>query len=190
MPVAARALQGDLIMAFDDAVRLRDPNAVTGMLRDILSERTRCEDFYLPDAVYEAKPDCYARRMLHRSDELGYTVIAMTWGPGQGTPVHDHCGMWCVEGVCCGELEVVQYELVEHDGDRYRFDTRQRVMAGVGSAGRLIPPYEYHTITNLSPETAAISLHVYAGEMTDCNVFMPEDGDWYTREPRKLCCDD
>ena len=190
MAAAARALQGDLITAFDDAVRLQDPEAVTEALREELSQRTRCQDFYLPDAVYEAKADGYARRMLHHSDELGYTVIAMTWGPGHGTPVHDHCGMWCVEGVCCGEVEVIQYELMERDGERFRFETRAQETAGVGSAGRLIPPYEYHTITNLSPDTTAISLHVYAGEMTDCNVYMPENGDWYTREAHTLCCDD
>ena len=190
MAVATRALQDDLIAAFDAAVRLQEPEAVTAALREELSERTRCEDFYLPDIVYQAKADCYARRLLHRSDELGYTVIAMTWSPGQGTPVHDHCGMWCVEGVCCGEVEVVKYELMEQAGDRYRFETRDRAMAGVGSAGRLIPPYEYHTIANLSPETTAISLHVYAGEMTGCNVFVPEDDGWFTREPHTLCCDD
>ncbi len=27
----------------------------------------------------------------------------MTWGPGQGTPLHDHAGIWCVEGVVEGK---------------------------------------------------------------------------------------
>jgi predicted metal-dependent enzyme (double-stranded beta helix superfamily) len=39
-------------------------------------------------------------------------VIAMSWGPGQGTPLHDHDAMWCVEGVWLGELEITRYELL------------------------------------------------------------------------------
>ena len=41
----------------------------------------------------------------------------MTWGPGQGTPLHDHAGMWCVEGVLEGRIEVARYDLLdERDG--------------------------------------------------------------------------
>ena len=79
---------------------------------------------------------------------LGYSVVAMTWGPGQGTPIHDHCGLWCVEGVWDGQLEITQYELLERDGERFRFRAAGGMQAGPGSAGSLIPPHEYHTIRN------------------------------------------
>ena len=35
----------------------------------------------------------------------------MTWGPGQGTPVHDHGGLWCVEGVVEGQIAVTRYDV-------------------------------------------------------------------------------
>ena len=76
----------------------------------------------------------------------------MTWGPGQGTPVHDHSGLWCVEGVWDGQLEITQYELLERDGERFRFRAAGGMHAGPGSAGSLIPPHEYHTIRNASPD--------------------------------------
>ncbi|HPN80725.1 cysteine dioxygenase family protein, partial [Dokdonella sp.] len=122
-------------------------------------------------------------------EELGYNVIAMTWGPGQGTAIHDHCGMWCVEGVWHGEIEVTPYELVERDEGRYRFESRGTMLAGPGSAGSLIPPHEYHTIRNPSDDAVAVSLHIYRGAMTSCAVFRPLSDNWYERDQRQLSLD-
>jgi predicted metal-dependent enzyme (double-stranded beta helix superfamily) len=143
----------------------------------------------LPACVYEAEADHYARREIYRSDEHGYSVIAMTWGPGQGTQIHDHSGMWCVEGVWHGALEITQYELVEHDEERFRFQAVGSMQAGAGSAGSLIPPHEYHTIRNPSDSSVAISLHIYKGTMTCCSVFKPLGQQWFERGLRQLCLD-
>src|SRR3546814_14883945 len=110
----------------------------------------------LPDEVFKPLDDHYARRELYRSPEHGYSVEAMTWAPGQLTPIHDHCGLWCVEGVWDGELEITQYELLERDGERFRFRAAGGMHAGPGSAGSLIPPHEYHTITNASGAKLAL----------------------------------
>jgi predicted metal-dependent enzyme (double-stranded beta helix superfamily) len=140
----------------------------------------------LPDVFRRPCKDCYARRLLFQSPELGYTVVVMVWGPGQGTLLHDHSGMWCVEAVVEGKLGVTQYELMEQAGERYRFETRDSVEAGVGSAGKLIPPFEYHTIRNVLDDGASISLHVYGGEMVECGVFQPCEDGWYEYGRRQL----
>jgi predicted metal-dependent enzyme (double-stranded beta helix superfamily) len=113
----------------------------------------------------------------------------MTWGPNQGTPIHDHCGMWCVEGVWHGELEITQYDLSESNEGRFKFVPVGAIQAGPGSAGSLIPPHEYHTIRNPSGEGVAVSLHIYKGCMTSCAVFSPVGGDWYERDTRELSLD-
>jgi predicted metal-dependent enzyme (double-stranded beta helix superfamily) len=110
----------------------------------------------------------------------------MTWGPGQGTPLHDHAGMWCVEGVLQGEIDVTQYDLVEQRDGLYRFRREGSIQAHIGNAGALIPPFEYHTITNSSATGKAVTLHVYAGEMTHCTVFAPHGDSWYERQERAL----
>ena len=124
--------------------------------------------------MLEPISDHYARRELYTSPEFGYSVIAMTWGPGQGTKIHDHSGMWCVEGVWRGRLEITQYELAEHDDERYRFVAAGTIEAGTGSAGSLIPPHEYHTIRNPSDDAIAVSLHVYQRTMVRCGIYTPE----------------
>ena len=139
-----------LVAAIDAAVAAGDEHAVTAALRNTLCRMIRDRDVQLPACVHDPIEDHYARRELYRSPDHGYSVVAMTWGPGQGTPVHDHCGLWCVEGVWDGELEIVQYELLERDGERFRFRAAGGMHAGPGSAGSLIPPHEYHTIRNAS----------------------------------------
>jgi predicted metal-dependent enzyme (double-stranded beta helix superfamily) len=175
-----------LVSALDRAVCAGDCHAVTSAVRTLLCEMIRDRDVHLPASVYEPIQDHYARREIYRSPLHGYSVVAMTWGPGQGTPVHDHSGLWCVEGVWEGELEITQYELLENDGERFRFRATGGMQAGAGSAGSLIPPHEYHTIRNTSPDRVAISLHIYKAEMQCCSMFAPVGGEWYVRGERTL----
>ena len=77
------------------------------------------------------------------------------------------CPMWCVEGVWNGALEIVQYELLDQEAERYHFRPVGSIQAGPGSAGSLIPPHEYHTIRNPSEDAVAVSLHIYSGRMLD-----------------------
>jgi predicted metal-dependent enzyme (double-stranded beta helix superfamily) len=178
-----------LIDELDAAVRHDCTTEITDCLRNALCKLIRDDDVKLPHCCYERASDHYARRELYRSDEHGYSVIAMTWGPGQGTPIHDHCGMWCVEGVWHGSLEITPYELTEQRDGKYRFEPRGTMYVGPGSAGSLIPPHEYHTIRNPSDDSIAVTLHVYRGAMTQCSVFRPLDLQWYSRDQRQLSLD-
>lgn len=178
-----------LVAALDAAVTCGDEHAVTAALRSALCRLIRDRDVQLPACVHEPIADHYARRELYRSRRHGYSVVAMTWGPGQGTPVHDHAGLWCVEGVWDGELEIVQYELLERDGERYRFRAAGGMRAGPGSAGSLIPPHEYHLIRNASTDAVAVSLHIYQAPMQCCSKFAPLTGEWYVRESATLAVD-
>jgi predicted metal-dependent enzyme (double-stranded beta helix superfamily) len=179
-----------LIDAIDAAVAHDSTRAVTDSLRNSLCNLIRGQEVKLPNCVFETAEGRYARRELYQSEDHGYCVVAMTWGPGQGTPIHDHCGMWCVEGVWSGALEVVQYERLENEDGHYRFQPVGSIQAGPGSAGSLIPPHEYHTIRNPSDDAVAVSLHIYSGQMTHCATFQPlDDNEHYERTDRKLGLD-
>lgn len=175
-----------LIAAMDAAVAQSSDAEVADALRRAMCQLIRDPEVRLPACVLEPVTDHYARRELYRSDAHGYSVIAMTWGPGQGTPIHDHAGMWCVEGVWHGQLEITQFEFIGECGDGCSFKPAGTISAGFGSAGSLIPPYEYHTIRNPSSDTLAVSLHVYKGEMRSCCVFQPVSGELYRRATRDL----
>lgn len=178
-----------LIEAVDAAVALPDPSAVTDCLRHSLCKLIRDPTVQLPECVFEPVEDHYARRELYHSAAHDYSIVAMTWGPRQGTPIHDHAGMWCVEGVWQGFLEVTPYELIESKGSRFRFEPRGTMAAGAGSAGSLIPPHEYHTILNPSDDAIAVSLHIYRRPLTACAKFHPVVDGWYERIECALALD-
>lgn len=175
-----------LIAAVDHAVRHEDPEQIAATLRTALCEAIADSRIQLPDCVHRPILDHYARRELYRSAEHGYSIVAMSWAPGQGTPLHDHSGLWCVEGVWLGQLEITQYRLLENDGERFRFRAESSVVGDCGSAGSLIPPHEYHTIRNASAADLAISVHVYQSEMTRTAIFEPAAGEWYQRRMHVL----
>lgn len=180
-----------LIDAIDRSVELAGQAAVTDSLRHALCRLIRDPQVQLPACVFEREDDHYARRELYLSEAHGYSVVAMTWGPGQGTPIHDHAGMWCVEGVWQGSLEVTPYELVESKDGRYRFEPRGTMNAGPGSAGSLIPPHEYHTIINPSEDDIAVSMHIYRRPLDACAKYYPLESDagWYSCDQCQLALD-
>jgi predicted metal-dependent enzyme (double-stranded beta helix superfamily) len=170
----------------DDAVKSSDLHAVAHRVKTVLQDLLHGQGLSLPRRFYAPRPETYARRLLHRDPEGRYTVVVMTWGPGQKTALHDHAGIWCVECVVDGQMEITQYDLVSDIGDTCRFHEQNRVAACRGSAGCLIPPFEYHTLANAQPDGSSITLHVYGGEMDHCHVFEPDSDGWYRRVTRSL----
>ena len=168
----------------DAAVTGSSLERITDGVKHALQESLANGTLQLDDSYRQARPDTYARRLLYRDPQNRYTMVVMTWGPGQRTALHDHAGIWCVECVVDGLMEVAQYDLTGEAAGVYRFAERSRVTAGRGSAGCLIPPFEYHTLANAQPASSSITLHVYGGEMDHCHVFEPAgDGTW--RRQRK-----
>lgn len=153
--------------------------AVKSTLVDCLVANT-----WLPECAKQQDVG-YARHLLHRCPQGRFTIVAMVWGAGQQTPIHDHDGIWCVEGVYHGQIRVTSYDLVGQAGDTCRFVPHREIEQGVGAAGSLIPPVEYHVIENAG-ETAAVTVHVYGGELESCAVFLPIGDGVYQREIKPL----
>lgn len=181
---------GELIKLVDAAVEKESVTETVETIKADLCRLIRSGQIDLPPELTRQVEGHYARRLVHRDDEKGYSIVVMTWAPGQRTPIHDHSGMWCVEGVWGGSIDVQQYERTDSGGDGIRFEPRNSYEAGVGSAGCLIPPYEYHSISNACDGTTAVSLHIYGGEMACCSVFERQEDGTYQRRERPLGYDD
>ena len=176
----------ELIARLDRSVEAGSPKAITSAVKADLEDILGSGSLKLPNAFMTARPDAYARRLLHRDPRGRYSAIVMTWGPGQGTAVHDHGGLWCVEGVVDGEIAVTQY-LVQQDTDGYyRVTPIGSLLAGTGSAGCLIPPTDHHVLANARPSRASVTLHVYGGDLDDCKVFLPATPDGRYAESTKM----
>jgi len=141
---------------------------------------------WLPARCLATAPDSYARHLLHVDPAKRFSIVVMVWGPGQRTPIHDHGGMWCVEGVYRGAIRVTRYDLDEPIHDQVaRFHRYEVIEAGVGRTGSLIPPVDFHTIEN-DHEDTAITVHTYGGEMSACHVFLPRADGAYDARTKPL----
>jgi 3-mercaptopropionate dioxygenase len=176
----------DLIDQLDAAVELRDPEAITQRVKSTLSDMLSRSALQLPESLRRTRPEGYARRLLHHDADRGYSAVVMTWAPGQCTPLHDHGGLWCVEGVVDGAMQVTQFDLTDRSGDSYSFVERGRVQAAIGSAGALIPPSDYHVLGNALSDRPSVTLHVYGGDLTTCQIFVPRADGRYDRQERCL----
>lgn len=176
----------ELIARLDAAVAADSPEAITARVKADLEDILGHALLSLPDRFRVPRSDCYARRLLHRDPAGRYTAVVMTWGPSQGTPVHDHGGLWCVEGVVEGQMSVTQYD-VRPDGDAFSVSpVGAAFAAGVGTAGRLIPPTDYHVLANADPAGTSVTLHVYGGSLDGCRIFLPRDDGRYQESVRAL----
>jgi len=178
--------QKDLVWRLDAAVRGSAVEEVTATVQNVLVDMIKSGTLDLPESFLRPAETSYARRLVHKSAEYGYTVVAMVWGPHQGTALHDHSGSWCVEGVLKGEIEVTQYEFLRCEGERWNFCRHECLHSSVGSAGSLIPPYDYHTIANARDDKPAVTLHVYGRELEECSIFEGGEDGWYTHHTREL----
>jgi predicted metal-dependent enzyme (double-stranded beta helix superfamily) len=176
----------ELVDRLNAAVEGQTPEVITARVKADLEDLLGRNALALPEKYRVPRPDCYARRLLYKDPADRFTAVVMTWGPGQGTPVHDHGGLWCVEGVVEGEMRVTQYD-VQPDGDAFRVvPTGRPLDAGVGSAGRLIPPTDYHVLANAQSDRSSVTLHIYGGDLSGCRIFMPDSDGRYQQSVRAL----
>jgi len=177
-----QATVDELIRRLDAAVGAPDDATRCRNVKSVLTEVVRSGQSFVPESFMRAATGQYARRLLHRDPDGRYTALVMVWDRGQGTSLHDHAGMWCCECVYRGRIRVTSFSVTGGDPERDLVDFRQETVihAGVGEAGALIPPFEYHILEN-ADDAPTVTIHVYGGEMTHCHVFEPEAGRYRRR---------
>ncbi len=182
LPIDNNPRVRELVRQLDQAMTPRDDAGRCRAVKQILEASFAAGTEFLEPHYLAPNPERYARRLVHRDPANRYTVLAMVWNIGQGTPLHDHAGMWCVECVYQGRIRVTSYAC--HGGDPERdivqFKQETVIHAGVGEAGALIPPFEYHVLENAG-DIPAVTLHVYGGEMDHCHIFEPVENGWLRR---------
>ena len=119
-------------------------------------------DSWLPEFCTVPHPEFYQQFLLH-ADPLGrFSVVSFVWGPGQKTPIHDHC-IWGLIGMLrgvekgqrykqlpSGELVTDGPETVLHQGEI------EAVSPAIG---------DIHVVSNAVPDKTSISIHVYGANI-------------------------
>lgn len=128
-------------------------------------------DAWLPASHALPHPQYYQQHALHVDAAQRFSVSSFVWGPGQGTPVHNHTIPGWV-GVLRG-AELCQ---------RYSADGLQKVGAeqrlNAGQVDAVSPSNagigDVHTVRNGLADGISISIHIYRGNIagTPRSVFV------------------
>ncbi|MBT8063268.1 MAG: cysteine dioxygenase [Gammaproteobacteria bacterium] len=116
---------------------------------------------WLPEACCEPGDESYRRHLLYADPAGRFTVLAVVWRPGQGTPIHGHTA-WGAVGVYRGHPSVATYCYQEGQtpvptGEHYcRPGEVCHVEAGVAAP---------HRVFNESDDVA-ITIHTYGRDLT------------------------
>ena len=135
------------------------------------------------DVLASSAQQVYRRISLTPVHATGYSILLIAWPPGHRTPVHDHDGLWGIELVLDGALEVESFSLAIQD--KPHLVSRGTTLLGRGDSASFSEADFAHRCRNLSPRMPALSLHVYGGELESFRAFAQDTrGDWHTTPHR------
>lgn len=133
--------------------------------------------------------DADARRRLRRhplvvGEDSACSALVMVWPPGYSTLPHDHAGLWGIELVVDGALEVDEFVRIG-DPARPALARTRSLYLGIGDAAVFSGDAYVHRCRNLSTTRAAVSLHVYGGILDVYRAFQVDAaGRWRAQSER------
>jgi len=152
-----RGFVGDLAHLLDhtkDEARILDEGA------RLLAELVAHDD-WLPEEYARPNPERYQQYLLHCDSAERFSVVSFVWGPGQGTPIHDHT-VWGLVGMLRG-AETSEGFRRAADGSLIPGET---TTLAPGDVEALSPAAgDIHRVRNARADGPSISIHVYGGNI-------------------------
>jgi len=141
--------------------RGNDERAILGPAHALLG-RLVAEDDWLPDAFAEPDENRYRQYLLYCDPLARFSVVSFVWGPGQGTPVHDHT-VWGLVGMLRGAEYSIPYAPVE-GAEGLKPGARRTLAPG---QIEIVSPLQgdIHEVANAQKDRPSISIHVYGGNI-------------------------
>jgi predicted metal-dependent enzyme (double-stranded beta helix superfamily) len=119
------------------------------------------QDDWLDPRFAVPHPEYYRQYLLHADPHDRYSVVSFVWGPGQKTPIHDHC-TWGAIGMLRGA----------ETGQAYQRAGSEMVEAGEperlepGDVAFVSPAIgDIHVVRNAYDDRVSISIHVYGTDI-------------------------
>lgn len=111
-----------------------------------------------------AGPVRYRRLSLRQPQGTDdYAVLLIAWPPGHATPIHDHDGLWGIELVLDGALQVESFAIAV--APSLQLVPRETMPLGIGDHAAFSDQDYAHRCHNLSVQRPALTLHVYGGAL-------------------------
>ena len=126
----------------------------------------------------------YRRIALHQGDSR-YEALLIVWPPNHETPIHDHDGLWGMEIVLDGVLEVEAFDLSVQPSPA--LVSRGASVIGIGEQLAFSRADYAHRCRNLSAQRCTLSLHIYGGELNQYQSYHHDDAHgWHSQQHHTL----
>ena len=139
-----------------------------------LLARLLAQDDWLPEAFAAVRPDRYAQYLLHCDPLERFCVVSFVWGPGHGTPVHDHT-VWGLVGILRGAERCEEFTL--QAGQPVATGGQHLMQRGDIEA---VSPRvgDWHSVSHAGGDAATVSIHVYGANIGAVarHIFDPASG--------------
>ncbi|MEW9522157.1 cysteine dioxygenase [Streptomyces tubercidicus] len=129
-------------------------------LSDALTEFTASTENQRFAAQYQ--PSGNYTRLLLNSPQDAYQVVLVFWGPGQGSPIHDHDNTIGVVSALTGATKEIKYIVTRHEGERVKLIEGTEFTIAPGRITPILPEddKQLHLMVNEEAHWSA-TVHVY-----------------------------
>ena len=136
-------------------------SSALGALRDRLATLAWVEG--APQAAsFAGGENRFRRHPLASVEAIGCSALLMYWPPGHATLPHDHGGLWGIEIVLDGALDVEEY-VRSGPTDSPALTFARSLSLRAGDSAMFASSDYVHRCRNLSNVSPTLTLHVYGG---------------------------
>lgn len=154
------------------AGRVHSPSGLAD-LRDQLSALVNDQDAPRAEA-FSSEGDRFRRHPLATVNSRGYSALLMYWPAGYATLPHDHDGLWGIEVVIDGRLDIDEY-VKSGRAEQPALTLARSFQLEAGQATMFTSEQYVHRCRNRSNVAPTLTLHVYSGRL-DAYTNFEHDG--------------
>ena len=133
----------------------RDEGAVLEEVKQAMRALVARDD-WLAEPFTRPDPQYYRQYLLHADPEDRFCVVSFVWGPGQQTPIHDHC-TWGVIGMLRGAEVTTAFDATESG-----MAEGEELTLQPGDVTVVSPTVgDIHKVRNAYGDRVSISIHAY-----------------------------
>lgn len=115
----------------------------------------------------------YTRNLIYRNE--CYEMMAICWGMGHHTPIHDHNGQEGWIKVIDGTVEEALYNVQMLDEESFVAELIRADQFLEGSVSHVNDQIAYHSIRNIN-RGRSVTLHLYSLPINQCNIYDTKSG--------------
>jgi predicted metal-dependent enzyme (double-stranded beta helix superfamily) len=120
------------------------------------------KDGWLPEFCSIPNQNFYQQYLLHADPLERFSIVSFVWGPGQKTPIHDHC-TWGLIGMLRGAEKGQSYK---YGADGMLVKDGAELTMLPGDIAVVSPTLgDIHVVSNALPNKTSISIHVYGANI-------------------------